>query len=161
MSAKIGVPARRGALDELGIDSTTHAGLALQRYLAGHKPRERDNQQPMPEEELLNAVSQLGASEFYRMAFRRWRQFAHTEPADRQRVHFCMTAAAPIAIGLGNASPLEVGLTLHHTYGMPVIPGSALKGLCRRGARLLLNEGKIQPDEFDYLFGTGGDKKAA
>jgi len=32
-------------------------------------------------------------------------------------------------IGLGIETPLETGLTLHHTYGTPVIPGSSLKGL--------------------------------
>jgi len=32
-------------------------------------------------------------------------------------------------IGLGTESVHEVGITLHHTYGTPLIPGSALKGL--------------------------------
>jgi len=30
---------------------------------------------------------------------------------------------------LGTASVLETGIRLHHTYGVPIIPGSALKGL--------------------------------
>ncbi len=34
-----------------------------------------------------------------------------------------------LVIGLGSESVLETGITLHHTYGTPVIPGSALKGL--------------------------------
>jgi CRISPR-associated protein Cmr6 len=34
-----------------------------------------------------------------------------------------------LVIGLGNSSPLETGLTLHRTYGVPIIPGSALKGI--------------------------------
>jgi CRISPR-associated protein Cmr6 len=161
MNAKIGVPARRKRLQNLAIDNTTHPGLALQRYLAGHKPKERDNQQPMPEDMLLDAVSALGASEVYKAAFHRWRRFATAQPSDRARVSFTLTAASPIAIGLGNASPLEVGLTLHHTYGMPIIPGSALKGLCRRGALQLVNEGKLEQKNFEYLFGTGGDKNAA
>lgn len=32
-------------------------------------------------------------------------------------------------VGHGQASGVDVGLTLHHTWGVPVIPGSALKGL--------------------------------
>jgi CRISPR-associated protein Cmr6 len=32
-------------------------------------------------------------------------------------------------VGLGSENVLETGLRLHHTYGIPVIPGSALKGL--------------------------------
>lgn len=43
-------------------------------------------------------------------------------------------AIGPVAVGLGNASPLEVGLTLHHTYGVPYLPGTALKGLALRAA---------------------------
>ncbi len=161
MSAEVGVVARRIALQPLAIDSGTHAGLALQRFLKGHKPKDRDNKQTMPEEELLDSVAQLGASEVYKFAFCRWQQFALSQPADRARRSFSLTAAAPIAIGLGNASPLEVGITLHHTYGMPIIPGSALKGLCRRGALQLLSEGKMQQCELNYLFGTGGDRDAA
>ncbi len=34
-----------------------------------------------------------------------------------------------LALGLGGASVIETGLRLHHTYGTPIIPGSALKGL--------------------------------
>ncbi len=32
-------------------------------------------------------------------------------------------------IGLGSEIVVETGITLHHTYGVPFIPGSALKGL--------------------------------
>jgi CRISPR-associated protein Cmr6 len=70
-------------------------------------------------------------------------------------------AAAPIAIGLGNASPLEVGIRLHHTYGMPLLPASALKGLCRRVARLLHHESKLSDDAIDALFGFSREKQAA
>lgn len=34
-----------------------------------------------------------------------------------------------IILGLGGENVLETGLTLHHTYGTPFIPGTALKGL--------------------------------
>lgn len=36
-----------------------------------------------------------------------------------------------LVIGLGLPSPFETGITLHHVYGIPAIPGSALKGLAR------------------------------
>lgn len=161
MKQQQGIPARRAALQSLQIGKETHAGLALQRYLEAHKPKARDNQQTMPEESLLDSVANVRASEVYLRAWQRWEALAQTKPSDRARAYFTLTAAAPIAIGLGNASPLEVGLTLHHTYGMPVIPGSALKGLCRRGARLLMHENKIDLEAVDYMFGTGGDVSAA
>jgi CRISPR-associated protein Cmr6 len=34
-----------------------------------------------------------------------------------------------MAVGLGDESVLETSVALHHTYGVPYIPGSALKGL--------------------------------
>src|SRR5260370_35297958 len=36
-----------------------------------------------------------------------------------------------MVVGLGGESVLETAITLHHLYGIPFIPGSALKGLTR------------------------------
>jgi len=36
-----------------------------------------------------------------------------------------------LAIGLGNASVFETGITLHHVWGFPYIPASSIKGLVR------------------------------
>jgi len=36
-----------------------------------------------------------------------------------------------IVIGLGNESVYETSMTLHHIYGIPYIPGSAIKGVIR------------------------------
>jgi CRISPR type III-B/RAMP module RAMP protein Cmr6 len=45
-----------------------------------------------------------------------------------------------LIIGLATESPLETGLTLHHTYGVPIIPGSALKGLAAHYASQVFGE---------------------
>jgi CRISPR-associated protein Cmr6 len=34
-----------------------------------------------------------------------------------------------LLVGHGTQSPTEVGLTTHRTWGVPVVPGTALKGL--------------------------------
>jgi CRISPR-associated protein Cmr6 len=157
-----GVKARRSVLENLKPTAETHAGLLLQRYLTAHKPKERDNTQDTPEEMLLDQATGVKVSEVYRAAFRRWlKQFVQKTPAGCARVHFTVQAAAPIAIGLGNASPLEVGIRLSHTYGMPLLPASALKGLCRRVARLLKHENKLSDDAIDALFGFSREKQAA
>jgi len=156
-----GVKARRSVLENLKPTAETHAGLLLQRYLTAHKPKERDNTQDTPEEMLLDQATGVKVSEVYRAAFRRWRQFAEQTPDGCARVHFTVQAVAPIAIGLGDASPLEVGIRLHHTYGMPLLPASALKGLCRRVARLLHHESKLSDDAIDALFGFSREKQAA
>ncbi len=46
-----------------------------------------------------------------------------------------LTARTEAVLWLASPGPLEVGLALHHVYGFPVLPGSALKGLARRVAR--------------------------
>lgn len=43
-----------------------------------------------------------------------------------------------VIVGLGGKGMLEVGITLHHLYGFPIIPGSALKGLARAYALITL-----------------------
>ncbi len=40
-----------------------------------------------------------------------------------------------LAIGLGDDGVLETSITLHHTYGVPYLRGSALKGLAAAFAR--------------------------
>ena len=156
-----GVKARRSVLESLQPETEAHAGLLLQRYLTAHKPKQRDNAQETPEEQLLDDACKIVASAVYKRAFQRWRQFAEQKPARCARVCFTVQAVAPIAIGLGDASPLEVGIRLHHTYGMPLLPASALKGLCRRVARLLRHDSKLSDEAIDALFGFSRDTQAA
>ncbi len=40
-----------------------------------------------------------------------------------------------VVIGLGEQTPAEIGMSVHGTYGVPVLPGSALKGAARACAR--------------------------
>ena len=51
-------------------------------------------------------------------------------PGSRHGVRLTARPEWRLAVGLGNnANAHEIGLALHGTYGWPVIPGSALKGL--------------------------------
>ncbi|WP_297853147.1 type III-B CRISPR module RAMP protein Cmr6 [Meiothermus sp.] len=85
----------------------------------------------------------------YKLAFGRWRESL------KDAVWLEATTKTPLAIGLGNASPIENGLAIHHTYGVPYLPGSALKGLLRRVAeRFGLSE-----QEKAVLLGEGPDPK--
>ncbi len=61
----------------------------------------------------------------YRPWFERW-SGGFTAPGD-ERAKF--TLDARMLVGHGNSSATEVGLTVHHTWGVPMIPGSGLKGL--------------------------------
>lgn len=61
----------------------------------------------------------------YAHAYDRWRSSFH---APRDRV-LELELQSRLLVGHGNPSALDVGLTVHHTWGVPVIPGTALKGL--------------------------------
>jgi len=58
--------------------------------------------------------------------------------------------AGRLAVGAGSASATEVSLTFHHIWGVPIVPGSSLKGLALSQARL---EG-WPADRLFKVFGT-------
>jgi CRISPR-associated protein Cmr6 len=149
----------RSQLDGLPLEQASHAGLLLTRYLKEHKPTNPDERSKLPEtpeERVLERATKIASSDAYRNAFNRWRELI------RRRGATTVTAqlVSSLAVGLGNESPLEVGLTVHHTYGMPIIPGSAIKGMCHRGAsrwlqtceemeRKRIQSGEITAEEFN------------
>jgi CRISPR-associated protein Cmr6 len=53
-----------------------------------------------------------------------------------------------LLVGHGNASATDVGLTVHHTWGVPMIPGSALKGLCAHYAAATYGSKDHAPTDF-------------
>src|SRR6266567_7786170 len=62
-----------------------------------------------------------------RAAYSRW----HAMISAMQVTRFDATLDWRMVIGLGGESVLETDITLHHLYGIPFIPASALKGLTR------------------------------
>ena len=128
-----------------------HPGLALHRYLKAHndEPQDGKKDEKRSVKSLFEAVEKSAASEAYKTAFDRW----ETAMNDAGVVPFSMELAGPMAIGLGTESPMEIGLTTHHTYGMPTIPGSALKGMCARAAREFEKAGTIDCEQYEAMFG--------
>ncbi|WP_299429851.1 type III-B CRISPR module RAMP protein Cmr6 [uncultured Meiothermus sp.] len=98
----------------------THAGLGLYKGLSGFDPADK--------QKLLEAIAKTPIGSAYQTAFDRWREVL------KGAVFIEATTTTPLAIGLGNSSPIENGLAIHHTYGTPYLPGSAIKGLLRRAA---------------------------
>jgi len=76
-------------------------------------------------EDFLDRVISIPVPQFYRGAYARWfRSLAEG------RAFVCeVRASSRLLLGHGNPSGVEVGMTLHPTYGVAYIPGSALKGL--------------------------------
>lgn len=125
----------------LELPPPSHAGLALQRYLKEHDDENKAAR------ELLEHIAQSGVPPVYAQAFQRWKESL------KEAVFLEATTRTPLAIGLGNSSPLENGLALHHTYGVPYLPGSALKGLLRRVAERY----GLSQQEQAVLLGEGPD----
>lgn len=137
------VKAIRRSLEKLPSHAFDHPGLALARYLEGQDDENKAVRN------LHNAVKSSAAGKAYQTAYTRWERMA----ADAGFQLFREKLGGPLAVGLGNESVTEVGLTTHFTYGMPVIPGSAVKGLCRRGALLLQRQEKITQEQFLTIVG--------
>src|SRR2546422_9089524 len=64
---------------------------------------------------------------FTQYAYSRW----HAMMSAMNATLFNATLDWRMVIGLGGETVLETDITLHHLYGIPFIPGSALKGLTR------------------------------
>jgi len=136
-----------------------HAGLLLQRYFAS--PQEQW-EKPAARMLLFDRVQQAGGQadlgKVYTAAFERWRNSFPEVTAKGLRA-----TNGRLIIGLGAQNVLETGLTLHHTYGVPIIPGSALKGLTSHYCAEVLGTAENGKgferggDIHNLLFGTTGD----
>lgn len=98
-----------------------HFALHYERFA----PNVGSGKNPSDKDEWLQAVTKTEISPDYAVAFERWQTAL---AATNARVQPCR-AVSRVFIGHGNPSGSDVGLTVHHTWGVPVIPGSALKGI--------------------------------
>jgi len=80
----------------------------------------------------------------------RWRALL----AGQKAITFEASPQWRLIVGLGRKGPLEVGFTFHRLYGIPIIPGSSLKGIARAYASLVLEKDEDDPD-FRTIFGCG------
>ena len=126
----------RDDLRNPGIASTTHAGLWLDRYLPSFA-KSNDTAKGGTREHINRLIKVVHTPDIYRSHYQRWQ----THCAVLVAQDTARTAEAKVEgrmiVGLGVESVLEVGISLHRTYGVPMIPGSALKGLAARHARRL------------------------
>ena len=128
---------------------SANAGLLLSRGFA-----EVDEQRPELKQDHISRIAGINSDELYRQAFDRWLNLT----SDIERFHsFGMMTTSRMLIGLGNATALETAVTTHHTYGMPMVPGSSLKGVAHHYAKAI-----GAPQEYlDILFGTSPEEANA
>jgi len=68
---------------------------------------------------------------------------------------FSMQTSWRLITGIGASSSLEVGIILHHVYGIPYIPSSSIKGILRT---YLTKHSDWDKNELGDLFGSGDDE---
>ncbi|RMH34844.1 MAG: type III-B CRISPR module RAMP protein Cmr6 [Nitrospirae bacterium] len=130
-----------------------HPGLLLQRYLC--EPVTGQNGNPQERRAVLQAAINAAKNEhvlgLYRTAFERWK--ASCSP---DSVSDTLVTQGRLIVGLGSENVLETGIRLHHTYGTPIIPGSALKGLASHYCDQMWGQRHIEvPEEENRLFRRG------
>jgi CRISPR-associated protein Cmr6 len=70
-------------------------------------------------------------------------------------LNFSMQTSWRLITGIGASSSLEVGMILHHIYGIPYIPSSSIKGLLHS---YLATQTDWDKSEIRNLFGSGDDE---
>jgi CRISPR-associated protein Cmr6 len=98
----------------------THAGLWLDKYILDQKRGNANSRRA-----LVDEVAALPEPPAYKAYFTRWQAALNGFGAQTRQVR----VRGRMAVGLGSESLLEASISLHRTYGVPYIPGSALKGL--------------------------------
>ena len=113
-------PRRQSLQSVTSVTASTNADLWFDRFY-DIDPRKAEGEN---KRELINRVATLGVPEAYTRFFTLWTQ---SLPAESTRA--IAKVQSRMVIGTGDKGVAEAGITLHHTYGVPFIPGSALKGL--------------------------------
>lgn len=127
-----------------------NAGLLIRRGVASFDPDD-DGGLGRIKADQIGRITGLQPSALYRAAFRRWKSELS---AARGYKTLTLRLSTRLYIGATRDNPIECGVLVGHTYGMPMIPGSSLKGVMRAVATDWLgsNDKAVR-----YLFGAGGD----
>ena len=103
----------------------------------------------------LDKTCNIAVPKIYEQAYQRWLYITHEET---RFAHWFGELESRLFIGLGEPHILEAQVTRHAVYGVPYIPGSAIKGLARSIATYYY---EIDKEEADILFGKQEDEPDA
>lgn len=138
-----------------------HPGLLLEYGLldcCGNQWRYGDSNN-----DKAKAVKQLVGPDYqpnlslYKVAFNRWKREMQNSEARRTCCWWRGQVMQRLFLGLGERATytLETAVTLDPTYGLPMIPGSTLKGIARAVARSRLPElSEREAEDLNFLIAT-------
>lgn len=124
---------------------SAHAGLLLTHSLPVWEKNEKTEKS-----KLIDKITGVNFCSLYKKAFERW---LVTTSNFEQFCSLSATLNGRLMMGLSTGGAIETGMSVHHTYGMPMISGSSVKGAVRSYA-----EGIGLSKEFlAVLFGADED----
>ena len=100
-----------------------HAGLLLTRGLTEWQTGEKTLKAA-----LIDKVASVQSNTLYKKAFERW---LNTTSKPEQFGAVTASVTGRLMMGLSTGGAIETGMCTHHTYGMPMIAGSSVKGAVR------------------------------
>ena len=100
-----------------------HAGLLLTRGLTEWQTGEKTLKAA-----LIDKVASIQSNTLYKKAFERW---LNTTSKPEQFGAVTASVTGRLMMGLSTGGAIETGMCTHHTYGMPMIAGSSVKGAVR------------------------------
>ncbi len=152
------LPGHTAQLVQRHVERCRNLGLVLDKFVpeeaigkSEEKSKWLKGLAPSPPHDRLEMQLDL---RLWEARYQRW--LALTQAAGAET--FTATLAWRMVVGLGGQSVLETDLTLEHLSGLPIIPGSALKGLTRTYAALEKSDPprtKLEDDtdEVKHIFG--------
>lgn len=134
---------RRDSLKDIPFEKSVHAGLWLDKYI-------KDQVADKVKSDFVENISTTSPPALYDAFYKRWEKTLRDlgiKPREAK-------VLGRMVIGLGDESVLETSIALHRTYGVPYIPGSALKGLAASYVRQKLGEDwKKEGEAYKTIFG--------
>jgi CRISPR-associated protein Cmr6 len=147
---------RRKKLLEVEKTATTHPGLWLDKYIEDQEKKDVENgshkeqNKEKSRADFVKEVATLQVPDIYEKFFEIWKKRLDDYGAQTRESQ----VKGRMVAGLGSESVLETSITLHHTYGVPYIPGSALKGLAASYADKRLGDAwKKGSSAYNAVFG--------
>lgn len=117
--------------------TSAHAGLLVQRGLISWASEDKAKKE---KRELIEKITNIKPSSVYQLALKRWIQKTYSMDTNSSFANLAAKIEGRLMTGHPLGGALETGITTHHSYGMPILPGSSIKGAVRNYAEYLYCE---------------------
>lgn len=165
---------RKVFVDERDQSKNSHLGLLLERGVKHIKIGTKETEEPTISEQYIKEISDKevrpAVALFKKVAdlskvyndhyLKQWlKDLKDLETSEFFKVKYCEATVGNqrMVVGLGAESVLENSIALHRTYGVPYIPGSALKGLASSYAHQRLEAWDKKSEAHKTMFGDADE----